>query len=65
MPYQCECGKKFKRVVDSRRGEQFIRRRRGCPCGNRITTVEITKERYKRLLEMEDLVSRIIKIVKE
>ena len=51
-------------IVDSRRDDKLVRRRRRCPdCGHRITTVEISKDEYKQLLEFVDLLDRVKNLV--
>lgn len=47
-----ECGSEIQRVTDvrSHMGE-YMRRRRECSCGHRITTYEITANEYNKYKE--------------
>ncbi len=61
MPVQtCDnCGEET-RVIDSRHGEHFIRRRRECmACKVRFSTVEITEKEYNRLTRDSDFVKSV------
>ena len=49
-----KCGSDQLTVVDTRRKEGTVWRRRGCiSCGNRFNTVEIGEERMKSLKKAE------------
>lgn len=49
-----KCGSDQLTVVDTRRKEGTVWRRRGCiSCGNRFNTVEIGEERMKALKKAE------------
>jgi transcriptional regulator NrdR family protein len=52
--FPCACGDLFSVVSDTRGNLVAVRRRRRCPtCDARLTTYEITRERYEQLLHAE------------
>jgi transcriptional regulator NrdR family protein len=56
-----KCGSNQVYVVDSRPEQTFFKRRRECMfCGERFSTVEIKAEDYKRLVNIEETLLRLV-----
>jgi transcriptional regulator NrdR family protein len=56
-----KCGSNQVYVVDSRPEKTFFKRRRECMfCGERFSTVEIKAEDYKRLVNIEETLLRLV-----
>ncbi len=48
-------------VVDSRPDKDYFKRRRECMfCGERFSTVEIKAEDYRRLINIEETLQRLV-----
>lgn len=58
---QCpNCKTDSSSVIDSRQQPDHVNRRRWCPvCGHRFSTIEISKDEHKKLVEAEDLLQKI------
>ena len=55
-----KCKKDHPSVVDSRKHEDCVQRRRRCPeCGFRFNTVEITQDQYLKMAQHTNFLAKI------